>query len=126
LGRDQITLLHDLNGDGEADFYENFNNDCTDKGNYHEFALDLNTDAEGNFYYSKAGLGQNFPGGMVGAHHGCQLKVSKDGKTLEVFATGIRAGAGSGIGPHGEMTVSDNDGHWGPATRINLLRKGGY
>ena len=28
LGRDQITKLHDLNGDGEADFYENFNNDC--------------------------------------------------------------------------------------------------
>ena len=27
LGRDQITRLHDLNGDGEIDFYENFNND---------------------------------------------------------------------------------------------------
>ena len=27
LGRDQITKLHDLNGDGEADWYENFNND---------------------------------------------------------------------------------------------------
>ena len=27
LGRDQITRLVDLNGDGEADFYENFNND---------------------------------------------------------------------------------------------------
>jgi len=25
LGRDQITRLHDLNGDGEADFYEDFN-----------------------------------------------------------------------------------------------------
>ncbi|MDB5336827.1 MAG: hypothetical protein JWN70_2446, partial [Planctomycetaceae bacterium] len=27
LGRDQISALHDLNHDGEADFYENFNND---------------------------------------------------------------------------------------------------
>ena len=26
LGRDQITRLHDLNGDGEADFYECFSN----------------------------------------------------------------------------------------------------
>src|SRR5262249_1483870 len=25
LGRDQITVLHDENGDGEADFYQNFN-----------------------------------------------------------------------------------------------------
>src|SRR4029077_1021577 len=37
-GRDQITRLHDLNGDGEADFYENFNNDCVVTDNYHEFA----------------------------------------------------------------------------------------
>ena len=49
LGRDQITRLHDLNNDGEADFYENFNNDCVATDNYHEFALDLQTDAAGNF-----------------------------------------------------------------------------
>jgi hypothetical protein len=126
VARDQITRLVDLNGDGETDFYENFNNDCTEKGNYHEFAMDLHTDAEGNFYYCKGGLGANFPGGAVGAHHGCMIRVSKDGKKLDIVATGIRAGAGSGIGPHGEITVSDNDGHWGPASRINLLTKGGY
>ena len=63
VARDQITVFHDLNGDGEADYYENFNNDCTEKGNYHEFAMDLNTDPEGNFYYAKGGLGANFPGG---------------------------------------------------------------
>ena len=33
LGRDQITRLHDLNADGEADFYENFNNDISNKSN---------------------------------------------------------------------------------------------
>ncbi|HLY11827.1 MAG TPA: DUF6797 domain-containing protein, partial [Planctomycetota bacterium] len=41
LGRDQITRLHDLNGDGEADFYENFNNECGVTPAYHEFAHDL-------------------------------------------------------------------------------------
>jgi hypothetical protein len=125
-GRDQITRLHDLNGDGEADFYENFNNDCTERGNYHEFAMDLQTDAEGSFYYAKGALGANFPGGPVAAHHGCLLKVSKDGGKLEVVATGIRAGAGMGVGPRGELTVSDNDGHWGPSSRLNLVRPGGY
>jgi len=124
--RDQITRLRDLNGDGEVDYYENFNNDCTEKGNYHEFAMDLHTDAEGNFYYCKGALGANFPGGPIAAHHGCMLKVSKDGKKLEVYATGIRAGAGSGVGPNGEVTASDNDGHWGPASRLNLLKPGGY
>ncbi len=126
LGRDQITRLRDLNGDGEADFYENFNNECTDKGNYHEFALDLHTDREGSFYYLKGALGANFPGGPAARHHGCLLKVSKDGKKLEVVATGIRAGAGICVGPNGELTASDNDGHWGPSSKLNLVRPGGY
>ena len=126
VGRDQITRFHDLDGDGEADFYENFNNECVEKGNYHEFAMDLQTDREGNFYYSKGGLGANFAAGPSARHHGCLLKVSKDGKKLEIVATGIRAGAGLGIGPSGELTISDNDGHWGPATRLNWVRKGGF
>ncbi|HLY11928.1 MAG TPA: DUF6797 domain-containing protein, partial [Planctomycetota bacterium] len=126
VARDQITVFRDLNGDGEADYYENFNNDCTEKGNYHEFAMDLNTDPQGNFYYAKGGLGANFPGGPVAAHHGCFLKVSKDGKRLEVVATGLRAAAGSGVGPKGELTASDNDGHWGPASRINWVMPGRY
>ena len=126
VGRDQITRFHDLDGDGEADFYENFNNDCVEKGNYHEFAMDLQTDRDGNFYYSKGGLGANFPAGPAARHHGCLLKVSKDGKKLEIVATGVRAGAGLGIGPSGELTISDNDGHWGPATRLNWVKKGGF
>src|SRR5690606_27014438 len=36
LGRDQITRLHDLNDDGEADYYECFNNDVTITQNFHE------------------------------------------------------------------------------------------
>src|SRR5690349_20038966 len=51
LGREQITCLHDLNNDGEADFYENFNNAGVIDPVYHAFALDLQTDSEGNFYY---------------------------------------------------------------------------
>ncbi len=124
--RDGILRLRDLNGDGEADVYENFNNDCTEKGNYHEFAMDLQTDVEGNFYTVKGALGANFPAGPAARHHGCMLKVSKDGRKLEVVATGIRAGAGMAIGPKGELTVSDNDGHWGPSSRLNLVRAGGY
>ena len=54
-GRDQITRLHDLNADGEADFYECFNNDGVVSANYHGFAMDLQTDAAGNFYYTRCG-----------------------------------------------------------------------
>jgi hypothetical protein len=123
LGRDQITRLHDLNNDGEADFYENFNNDCVVTDNYHEFALDLQTDSKGNFYYAK---GSPWTPTNTSPHQGCLLKVSADGSNLEVIATGLRAPNGVGIGPHDEITVSDNEGHWVPADRLNLVKQGGF
>ncbi len=121
-GRDQITRLHDLNADGEADFYENFNNDTPTSANYHAFAFDLQTDAAGNFYYGRAGhrLDAKLPG------QGSILRVSKDGSTSEVFAAGFRAPNGLGIGPGGEITASDNQGNWMPASKINLVRQGGF
>ena len=52
--RDQITKLVDLNGDGETDFYQTFNNDHQVTEHFHEFAMDLQTDPAGNFYYAKS------------------------------------------------------------------------
>ncbi|HTI70454.1 MAG TPA: DUF6797 domain-containing protein, partial [Candidatus Limnocylindria bacterium] len=127
LGRDQITRLTDLNGDGEADFYECFNNDVSITPNFHEFALDLQADAEGNFYFTKGGplLGTDY-WDPTSAHNGSVLKVSADGSKLERFATGLRAPNGSGMGPHGELTCSDNEGIWTPVCRLNWVRQGGF
>jgi hypothetical protein len=128
LGRDQITRLHDLNDDGEADFYENFNNDCIVSASFHEFAVDLQTDREGNFYFAKGGPVR--PGGrgweQITPHNGCVLRVLKDGSGLEVFATGIRAPNGMGSGPRGQITVSDNEGTWTPACRVSFINKGSF
>lgn len=122
-GRDQITRLHDLNNDGEADFYENFNNDTVVTANYHEFCMDLHTDSQGNFYYFK---GAPWTPSVTSPHQGTCLKVSKDGSKLEVFATGFRAPNGGGMGPGNVLTVSDNQGHWMPASKLNVVRKGGF
>ena len=121
--RDQLNRLHDLNNDGEADFYENFNNDTVVTPNYHEFCMDLHTDSEGNFYYAK---GAPWPPNVETPHQGTMLKVSKDGSRLEVFATGFRAPNGMGLSPKGEITVSDNQGHWMPSSKINLVKQGGF
>jgi mono/diheme cytochrome c family protein len=123
LGRDQITRLHDLNGDGEADYYENFNNDCMTSEHFHEFALDLKFAPDGNFYYIKCachGLPASHP------HHGTLLRVSRDGSKLEVVARGFRAANGLGVGPHGEFTCIDNQGYWMPGNRINWIQPGGW
>jgi hypothetical protein len=126
LGREGIVRLHDLNNDGEADFYETFNNDVHTTPGFHEFAFDLQTDPEGNFYFSKAGPvrggGRGFE--YIAEHSGCILKVAKDGSKLEVFATGFRAPNGIGVGPDGTVTSGDNEGTWMPMCRLSLVTPG--
>lgn len=128
LGRDQITHLHDLNKDGEADLYENFNNDVQVTPGFHEFAFDLQTDPEGNFFFSKGGPVN--PGGRgwgpLSEHNGCIFKVSKDGQKFEVFATGVRAPNGLGVGPNGEISIGDNQGTWVPVDYIHFPKKGDF
>jgi len=129
LGRDQITRLVDLNGDGEIDFYENFNNDSEVTWNFHEFAFDLQTDAAGNFYYAKGGPVRNGGRGFerIAAHHGAILKVSPDGSKLERYATGLRAPNGIAVSPDGQVvTTGENEGTWVPACRLNWVRPGGF
>jgi len=128
MGRDQITRLHDLNNDGEADFYENFNNDVWITVGFHEFAFDLQTDPAGNFYFAKAGPVNNGGRGFMTIlkHHGTLLRVSKDGSKMDVVATGFRAPNGIGVGPNGEITTGDNEGTWTPRCRINWVKPGGF
>lgn len=128
LGRDGITRLDDLDGDGEADFYAAFNHDMAVTTGFHEFAFDLQTDPGGNFYFSKAGPvksgGQGFD--TIAANSGALMKVSKDGKTLVNYATGFRAPNGIGVGPEGQVTSGDNEGTWMPKCRLNLVKPGGF
>ncbi len=127
LGRDQITRLHDLNGDGEADYYEAFNNEVTATPNFHEFVMDLQTDPQGNFYFTKGAplLGTDYFD-PISAHNGCVLQVSPDGQTLTTYATGLRAPNGAGVGPDGQVTCSDNEGIWTPVCRLNWIKQGGF
>lgn len=128
LGRDQITRLYDLNNDGEADLYECFNNDVQVTPGFHEFAFDLQTDLQGNFYFSKGGPVN--PGGRgwgpLSDHNGCLFKVAKDGSKLEVFATGVRAPNGIGVSPEGQVSVGDNQGTWVPVDYIHFPKQGEF
>ncbi|MGJ8696902.1 MAG: DUF6797 domain-containing protein [Verrucomicrobiaceae bacterium] len=126
-GRDQITRLHDLNNDGEADFYECFNNDVLITRGFHEFAFDLQTDAEGNFYFSKGmpvlSGGRGFAESTE--HNGTILKLSPDGKTLTKLAWGLRAPGGLGLGPNGELTTGENEGSYVPRCKITWSKQDG-
>ena len=121
--RDQIARLHDFNGDEQIDFIENFNNDHQVTEHFHEFAMGLQVDGEGNFYYAKSA--RHAKTALV-PHHGTLLKVSPDGKETTILATGFRAANGVCLNPDGTWIVTDQEGHWNPKNRINYVRKGGF
>ena len=123
LDRDQITILHDLNRDGQADFYENFNNDFHVTHHFHEFTFDLDRDQHGNFYFAKAAR-HALPAKVK--HHGVIFRLDPEGKDLEVVCTGFRVPNGVAVGPNGEITTSDQEGHWIPSTRVNLCSPGSF
>lgn len=121
--RDQLVVLRDLNGDEETDFYECLNSDHQVTEHFHEFAMGLQTDAEGNFYYAKSA---RHALKAVVPHHGTLIKVSKDGKTTEILARGFRAANGVCLNPDGSFVVTDQEGHWNPKNRINWVKPGGF
>jgi cytochrome c2 len=133
--RDGIVHLRDLNGDGEADFYENFSNLVIQSIESREFPLGFGAKPGGGFYLGRGGaldMGPRtaaaiMPGFRAGSRHsGSVLEVSADGRDLETFASGLREPF---IGVHPELdivTASDQQGNFVPATPIYLVSRGGY
>lgn len=104
LGRDQITILHDENSDGEADFYENFFNGIRTSTGGHEYVTSLETDTNGNFYYVDP----------IGAH-----RVLRDGSHGELLGAGFRNPNGMGVSPDGTIvTVAPQQGEWTPSSAL--------
>jgi mono/diheme cytochrome c family protein len=135
LDREGIVRLVDVNGDGEADAYENFSNLLVQSGESREYPLGLAAKPGGGFYVSIGGALDNgpktspqiAPGFRAGAiHSGSVQEISADGRSIRPFATGLRE---PNIGGHprtGTLASSDQQGNFVPATPVYLLRQGGY
>ncbi|MBI5770347.1 MAG: c-type cytochrome [Verrucomicrobia bacterium] len=121
--RDQLVALRDLNGDGEIDFFENVNSDHQVTNHFHEFAMGLQTDAAGNFYYAKSARHARTP---LVPQHGTLLKISADGARTEILANGFRAANGVCLNPDGSFFVTDQEGHWMPMNRVNRVTPGKF
>ncbi|WP_345323017.1 DUF6797 domain-containing protein [Novipirellula rosea] len=105
--RDQLTRLTDVNNDGEADFYECFSNAFVTSPAGHDFICGLQRDEQGNFYTASGNQGL--------------LRISPDGKKVDVIATGFRNPDGLGILPNGTLTVPVSEGGWTPASAIHAV-----
>ena len=105
--RDQLTRLTDLNDDGEADFYECFSNAFVTSPAGHDFICGLQRDQNGNFYTASGNQGL--------------IRISPDGQTAEVIATGFRNPDGLGILPDGTVTLPVSEGEWTPASMVHAV-----
>ena len=112
LGRDQITRLHDLNGDGEADFYEAYSRAYETPVGGHDYLTGLETDAEGRMYFASGKIGLT--------------RISADGKSSEILATGFRNPNGIAVGPQGEVVAGAQEGDWTAASLIAEIKPGGH
>ena len=102
--RDQLTRLRDLNGNGEADLYECFCNAFQTSPGGHDFICGLRRDREGYFYTASSNQGL--------------VRMSPDGQTASVVATGFRNPDGLEVLPDGSITVPCSEGTWTPASMI--------
>lgn len=108
LGRNQITRLNDLNGDGETDWYECYSNQFTTSPGGHDYICGLQQDQEGNFYTASGNEGV--------------VQIAADGKSSSVIATGLRNSDGLGILPDGTITVPASEGDWTPTSMIYQIQ----
>ncbi|MEM7392257.1 MAG: DUF6797 domain-containing protein, partial [Verrucomicrobiota bacterium] len=100
-GRDRITRLHDLNNDGEADYYERFHSEGPVGQGYHAFIFDLVTDRDNNFYFALSGRKSPYKGGVV--------RIDANGENRRQICTGFRHPNGLGLGgPHDWLIIGDN------------------
>jgi len=106
--RNQLVRLHDLNNDGEADFYECFSKAFITSPAGHDFICGLERDKDGYFYTASGNQGL--------------VRISPDGRQSDVIATGFRNPDGLGLLPEGTVTVPCSEGEWTPASMICAVK----
>jgi putative heme-binding domain-containing protein len=106
--RDQLVRLIDLNGDGEADYYECYSNAFETSPAAHDYICDLQRDNSGNFYMASGNQGL--------------VRISADGTSASVVATGFRNPDGVGILEDGTLTIPCSEGDWTPASMICAIQ----
>ncbi|MDF1860642.1 MAG: hypothetical protein P1U87_10530 [Verrucomicrobiales bacterium] len=120
--RNGIVRIVDTDRNGEADWYENFSNIVPQTAETREFAMDMVATEDGGFFLAKGGQ----VGSTRGIANGTIVKVSPDGRSYDIIATGLRQPY-IGYDPEtGILTSSDQQGHWKPATPIYRIEKGNY
>ncbi len=126
LQKQELTELIDRDGDEIIDYYRTVSDDWEANPNFHSFAFGLlHQDNAFHFLLSICVL----PGGAS-----CPEQFPSQGKLLRVdmegnadfYAAGFRTPNGMGRGAQGEIFVTDNQGDWLPASKLVVIKEGGF
>lgn len=120
--RTGLVRLHDRNGNGEADFYENFCNLPIQTGESREFPMDVCLLPDRSFLIAKGGQRAK----TLNPHSGTIIKIAPNGKSIEVIATGLREPYIGIDSKNGDIYASDQQGHYTPSTPFHAIKKGAY
>ena len=109
LDRGQIYRLHDSNGDGEADFYENYAHDFGGYDRSHTHTFGLHRTADGSFHFTQ---------------RESILRTGPDRKTI-LQGWGVRNCMGIG-GAEDYFWVAPQEGTWTPTSAIIEVNDGEF
>lgn len=122
-----VVRVHDRDGNGEADWLENFNDQMIQSQTTRSFPLDMALGPDGSTFVSQGGIVTRsglISGGEGTSQTGAILKISPDGRSSEVFATGAREPFLTVHPKTGVVTATDQQGNYIPSSVTYLVRKG--
>ena len=120
--RNGIWQLRDTDGDGEADRHELFSNVFPQSAETREFPNSIDLAPDGSFVIAKGGQQAS----TLSKLNGSVLRIAPDGRSYTVLGHGFRQPF-AGVNPRtGEVTVSDQEGHYTPTTPLYFLEKDQY
>lgn len=127
LQKQELTELVDKDEDGVADEYRCLASGWNVTANFHEFAFGL-VEKDGWLYLNLAVAIE--PGGkstnpQIPGRGECVRVRIEDGK-VETVAHGLRTPNGIGLGPGGEIFLTDNQGDWLPSSKLLHLEPGAF
>ncbi len=121
--KSELTRISDTDSDGEADLFECLNNQWDYTGGYNSFVYGPVSDAAGNLVVANAAHG----GRWDARYMGWALRISPDGRKLEPISSGLREPNGIGVfGAARDVFVTENQGQWIGACKLNHLQKGRF
>ncbi|MBL8860007.1 MAG: DUF1080 domain-containing protein [Planctomycetes bacterium] len=127
LQKQELTELVDTDDDGVCDHYRCVSQAWDVSPNFHEFAFGL-VEKDGWLYFNLAIAID--PGGKSTQPQvpgrGSTLRVNIESGATETVAHGLRTPNGIGLGPNGDIFLTDNQGDWLPSSKLLRLETGAF